>query len=37
LATLYRVLGIDPGTTLRDYAGRPQYVLEHRDPVAGLI
>jgi hypothetical protein len=37
LATLYRVLGIDPATTLRDYAGRPQYVLEHRDPVVGLI
>jgi uncharacterized protein (DUF1501 family) len=37
LATLYRILGIDPATTLRDYAGRPQYVLEHRDPVAGLI
>jgi hypothetical protein len=37
LATLYHVLGIDPATTLRDYRGRPQYVLDHRDPVAGLI
>jgi hypothetical protein len=37
LATLYHVLGIDPATTLRDYRGRPQYVLEHRDPVAGLV
>lgn len=37
LATFYRVLGIDPATTLRDYNGRPQYVLEHREPVAGLI
>jgi hypothetical protein len=37
LATLYHVLGIDPATTLRDYRGRPQYVLEHRDPVPGLI
>ena len=37
LATLYHVLGIDPATTLRDYRGRPQYVLERREPVAGLI
>jgi hypothetical protein len=37
LATLYHVLGIDPATALRDYRGRPQYVLDHRDPVAGLI
>jgi hypothetical protein len=37
LATIYHVLGIDPATTLRDYRGRPQYVLERRDPVAGLI
>lgn len=37
LATLYRVLGIDASTTLLDHNGRPQYVLEHREPVAGLI
>jgi hypothetical protein len=37
LATLYHVLGIEPATTLRDYRGRPQYVLDHREPVAGLI
>jgi hypothetical protein len=37
LATFYGILGVDPATTLRDYNGRPQYVLEHRDPVPGLI
>jgi hypothetical protein len=37
LATLYRVLGIDPATTLPDYNGRPQYVLDNRRPVAGLL
>jgi uncharacterized protein (DUF1501 family) len=37
LATLYRVLGIDPAVTLPDYNGRPQYVLEDREPVAGLL
>ncbi|MGD9856861.1 MAG: DUF1501 domain-containing protein [Planctomycetaceae bacterium] len=36
LATLYRVLGIDPVTTFPDHNGRPQYVLENRQPVAGL-
>jgi hypothetical protein len=37
LATLYGVLGIDPGTTFPDHNGRPQYVLESRQPVAGLV
>jgi uncharacterized protein (DUF1501 family) len=37
LATLYHVLGIDPATTFRDYHGRPQYVLEDRQPVSGLL
>jgi hypothetical protein len=37
LATLYRVLGIDPGTTFLDYNGRPQYVLEERQPVTELL
>jgi len=36
LTTLYDVLGIDPATTFRDYNGRPQYVLENREPVTGL-
>ncbi len=38
LATLYHNLGIDMQTTqLMDPAGRPQYLLEHRDPIRELI
>ena len=37
LATLYHVLGIDPSTTLPDLNGRPQYLLENREPVKELI
>jgi hypothetical protein len=37
LATLYHVLGIDPGTTFRDYNGRPQYLLDNRQPVGQLL
>jgi hypothetical protein len=36
LATLYPILGIDPGLTLRDHNGRPQYLLEDREGVVGL-
>lgn len=38
LATLYRQLGIDPNkTTLRDLAGRPQYLVDHHLPLPELI
>ncbi|MFQ5730568.1 MAG: DUF1501 domain-containing protein [Planctomycetaceae bacterium] len=38
LATLYHNVGIDPKTTqLTDPAGRPQYLLEHREPIKELI
>jgi hypothetical protein len=37
MATLYRVLNIDSATTFTDYNGRPQYVLEYRDPVSALL
>jgi uncharacterized protein (DUF1501 family) len=37
LATLYHVLGVDPATTFPDYNGRPQYVLEDRQPVTELL
>jgi hypothetical protein len=38
LATLYHNLGIDPKTAqLTDPAGRPQYLLEHRDPIRELV
>jgi hypothetical protein len=37
-ATLYQILGVDPHTTqITDSAGRPQYILERRDPVPELI
>ncbi len=37
LATLYHVLGIDPSTTIPDHNGRPQYLLDARDPVKELV
>jgi uncharacterized protein (DUF1501 family) len=37
MATLYNLLGIDPAITLADYNGRPQYLLENRDPVRELV
>ena len=37
LATLYRVLGIDPALTLPDHAGRPMYLLDDRRPVEELV
>jgi hypothetical protein len=37
LATLYHVLGIDPSATIPDLNGRPQYLLDDRDPVQELI
>ncbi len=38
LATLYRQLGLDPNaTTLRDLAGRPQYLVDHHLPMPELV
>lgn len=37
LATVYRVLGIDPATALPDHAGRPRYLLDEQDPVQELL
>lgn len=37
LATLYPLLGIDPAQTYPDFNGRPQYLLNDRDPVSGLL
>jgi uncharacterized protein (DUF1501 family) len=37
LATLYRVLGIDPATTLPDHQGRPVYLLDDRRPVTEVV
>lgn len=37
-ATLYQRLGIDVGTaTIPDQSGRPQYLVDHRDPIRELI
>lgn len=37
LATVYRVLGIDPAVTIPDHNGRPQFLLDDRDPLSELI
>ncbi len=37
LATLYRVLGIDPEQKFNDHSGRPQYLLDDRDPIEALL
>jgi len=37
MATLYHVLGIDPATTILDHSGRPQYLLDDREPIAALL
>jgi hypothetical protein len=37
LTTVYGCLGIDPATAFPDHNGRPQYVLEDREPVPGLV
>jgi hypothetical protein len=38
LATLYHQLGLDPNTVaLRDLAGRPQYLVDQRQPMRELI
>lgn len=38
VATIYRNLGIDPmATTVIDPAGRPQYLVDHREPIRELV
>jgi hypothetical protein len=37
VATIYHVLGIDPATTLPDFNGRPQYLLDDREPIPELL
>jgi uncharacterized protein (DUF1501 family) len=37
LATLYHVLGIDPGMTFLDYQGRPVPLLDDREPIRELL
>ena len=38
VATVYHNLGIDPmTTTIQDPTGRPQFLLDHRDPIRELV
>ena len=37
MATIYRVLGVDPSATIPDFNGRPQYLLDHPRPIQQLI
>jgi len=37
LATVYRVLGIDPSVTIPDHNGRPQSILDDRTPLSALL
>jgi hypothetical protein len=37
LAVMYRHLGIDPGMTFDDFAGRPRHVLEERGVIRELV
>ena len=38
LATLYRTVGIDTTKTqIIDPAGRPRYLLDHREPIRELL
>lgn len=37
LATVYHGMGIDPQKTVPDFAGRPQYLLDEREPIAELV
>jgi hypothetical protein len=37
IATIYHVLGIDPASTIPDFNGRPQYLLDDPTPVRELV
>ena len=38
ISTIYRNMGIDPmSTTLRDPTGRPQFLVDVRDPIHELV
>lgn len=37
IATIYHVLGIDPRTTLPDFNGRPQFLLDDPAPIRELV
>ena len=37
MSTIYHVLGIDLDVTLPDFNGRPQYLLDDRQPIRDLL
>lgn len=37
ISTMYQHLGINPGTTIPDFTGRPRYLLENRRPIKELV
>ncbi len=37
LSTVYQAIGIDPGATFNNGAGRPMYILDERAPVTELL
>ena len=37
MSTLCHVLGIDPATTIPDHMGRPQYLIDDREPIKELV
>jgi hypothetical protein len=37
IATIYTVLGVDPKTTLADFTGRPQFLLDDNKPIKELF
>jgi Protein of unknown function (DUF1501) len=37
MSTLYGVLGVDPATSLTDFSGRPQTLLDDRQPIRELV
>lgn len=37
LATIYHTLGINPEQSVNDFAGRPQYLLDDREPITELV
>lgn len=37
LGMMYRHLGIDPGIAFNNFAGRPRYILERREPIVELM
>jgi hypothetical protein len=37
MSTIYHVLGTNPSQQLVDFNGRPQYLLDDREPIAELL